>query len=91
MQRSIASFFQPKSKDKDIQKKSTDEPVKKPVKSPLKVQNGAREVDSPVKKVAKRRRQIVDSDDDEVPVVKDVAAKGQGDKEASGKTEKVKG
>uniref|UniRef100_A0AAQ5Y996 DNA ligase n=1 Tax=Amphiprion ocellaris TaxID=80972 RepID=A0AAQ5Y996_AMPOC len=88
MQRSIASFFQAKSKDKEIQKKTTNEPVKKPVKSPLKVQNGAREADSPIKKVVKRRRQIVDSDDDEVPVVKDVAAKGQGDKDASGKTEK---
>ncbi|XP_062285030.1 DNA ligase 1 [Scomber scombrus] len=90
MQRSIASFFQPKSKDKDIQKKANDEPVKKPVKSPLKVQNGVREADSPVKKVAKRSRQILDSDDDEAaPVVKEpVATKGQGDKEAANKKEK---
>ncbi|KAM7379731.1 hypothetical protein PAMP_005262 [Pampus punctatissimus] len=91
MQRSIASFFQPKSKEKDIQKKTSDEPVKKPVKSPLKVQNGVQEADSPIKKVAKRSRQILDSDDDEdeAPVVKEqVAAKGQGDKEASIKTEK---
>lgn len=89
MQRSIASFFQPKSKDKDIQKKNSDEPVKKPVKSPLKVQNGVQEVDSPVKKVAKRSRQILDSDDDEAPVVKEqVATKGQVDKGAPGKKEK---
>ncbi|XP_070774867.1 DNA ligase 1 [Enoplosus armatus] len=89
MQRSIASFFQPKSKDKDVQKKTSDETVKKPAKSPLKVQNGVREAESPIKKVAKRSRQILDSDDDEAPVVKEqVATKGQGDKEALGKTEK---
>ncbi|XP_030258803.1 DNA ligase 1 [Sparus aurata] len=88
MQRSIASFFQPKSKDKDTQKKTTAGPVKKPAKSPLKVQNGVQEVDSPVKKVVKRSRQILDSDDDDdAPVVKEVATKRQGDKEA-GKTEK---
>ncbi|XP_041804951.1 DNA ligase 1 [Chelmon rostratus] len=81
MQRSIASFFQPKSKDKDVPKKTTDEPVKKPAKSPLKVQNGVQEADSPIKKVAKRSRQILDSDDDEAPVIKEqVATKGQGDK-----------
>lgn len=86
MQRSIASFFQPKSKD--IQKKAAEEPVKKPIKSPLKVQNGVHEADSPIKKVAKRCRQILDSDDDEAPVVKEqVPGKGQGDKEAPGKTE----
>ena len=63
----------------------------RPVKSPLKVQNGVQEVDSPVKKVAKRSRQILDSDDDEeAPVVKEpVATKGQGDKEAANKKEKV--
>lgn len=62
MQRSIASFFQPKAKEK----KSTDEPVKKPVKSPLKVQNGAHEVESPIKKPPpKRSRQILDSDEEE--------------------------
>ncbi|KAF1384066.1 hypothetical protein PFLUV_G00138410 [Perca fluviatilis] len=90
MQRSIASFFQPKCKDKDMQKKSTDGPVKKPVKSPLKVQNGVQKADSPVtKKVAKRSRQILDSDDDDAPVIKEqVATKGYGDKEALGKTEK---
>uniref|UniRef100_A0AAQ6INM9 DNA ligase n=1 Tax=Anabas testudineus TaxID=64144 RepID=A0AAQ6INM9_ANATE len=90
MQRSIASFFQPKSKDKDIQKKTTDETVKKPVKSPLKVQNGVQEVDSPIKKVAKRSRQILESDEeDEASVVKEqVISKGQGDKEAPSKTEK---
>lgn len=90
MQRSIASFFQPKSKDRDTQKKTTDEPVKKSVKSPLKVQNGVQEAESPVKKVAKRCRQILDSDDDEAPVVKEqVATKCQGDKEAPSKTEKI--
>ncbi|XP_032388316.1 DNA ligase 1 isoform X2 [Etheostoma spectabile] len=91
MQRSIASFFQPKSKDsKDVQKKSTDKPVKKPVKSPLKVQNGVQKADSPVtKKVAKHSRQILDSDDDDAPVVKEqVATKGHGDKEALSETEK---
>lgn len=63
----------------------------RPVKSPLKVQNGAVETDSPIKKVAKRSRQILDSDEDEAPVVKEqVAAKGQGDKDASSKTEKVR-
>uniref|UniRef100_A0A671URE0 DNA ligase n=1 Tax=Sparus aurata TaxID=8175 RepID=A0A671URE0_SPAAU len=52
------------------------------------VQNGVQEVDSPVKKVVKRSRQILDSDDDDdAPVVKEVATKRQGDKEA-GKTEK---
>ncbi|XP_061587850.1 DNA ligase 1 [Cololabis saira] len=88
MQRSIASFFQPKSKDKEIQKKAADEPVKKLVKKPLKVQNGVQEPDSPVKKVAKRSRQILDSDDDETPVVKEQAVtNGQGNKGAVGKTE----
>lgn len=47
-------------------------------KSPLKVQNGAPETDSPIKKVAKRTRQILDSDDDEAPAVKeDVVTKQQ--------------
>ncbi|KAF7655755.1 hypothetical protein LDENG_00050700 [Lucifuga dentata] len=88
MQRSIASFFQPKNKDKDIKKK-VDKPVKEPVKSPLKVQNGVQEADSPIKKVAKRSRQILDSDDDEAPLVKEqVASKGQGNREAAGKREK---
>ncbi|KAK2822768.1 hypothetical protein Q5P01_022833 [Channa striata] len=92
MQRSIASFFQPKSKDPP--KKTADEPLKKPVKSPLKVQNGVQnvvqETYSPIKKVAKRSRQILDSDDDdEAPVGKEqVASKGQGDKEAASNTEK---
>ena len=64
----------------------------RPAKSPLKVQNGVQEADSPIKKVAKRSRQILDSDDDEAPAVKEqVATKGQGDKEAPVKTEKVKG
>ncbi|KAK5860365.1 hypothetical protein PBY51_021849 [Eleginops maclovinus] len=85
MQRSIASFFQPKGKD--VQKKTSDEPVKKPVKSPLKVQNGVQEADSPVKKVVKRSRQILDSDDDEAPVVKEQVATN-GDKEATAKPEK---
>lgn len=58
--------------------------VSRPIKSPLKVQNGVQEADSPIKKVAKRSRQIVDSDEDEVPLVKE-----QGDKGAPAKTEKV--
>lgn len=72
--------------------------VSRPVKSPLKVQNGVREADSPIRKVSKRSRQILDSDSDNdeeaAPVVKEqaaaAAAKGQGDKEAPGKREKVK-
>ncbi|XP_077381862.1 DNA ligase 1 isoform X1 [Festucalex cinctus] len=60
----IRSFFQPKTKSKDVQKKVSDEQVKKPVKSPLKAQNGVHQEDSPVKKVAKRKRRILDSDDD---------------------------
>ncbi|KAM4552272.1 DNA ligase 1 [Odontesthes bonariensis] len=88
MQRSIASFFQPKSKEKGVPKKTVEEPVNKPVKSPLKVQNGVREAGSPIKKVAKRSRQILDSSDDETPVVKEQAVtKGQADK-APAKTEK---
>uniref|UniRef100_A0A667ZE93 DNA ligase n=1 Tax=Myripristis murdjan TaxID=586833 RepID=A0A667ZE93_9TELE len=59
--------------------------------SPLKVQNGVQEADSPIKKVVKRSRQILDSDDDEAPVVKEqVTPKGQGDKETPAKKEKVK-
>ncbi|XP_024134862.1 DNA ligase 1 [Oryzias melastigma] len=89
MQRSIASFFQPKSKDKDIQKKANDDHLKKIAKSPLKVQNGVQEVDSPIKKTAKRSRQILDSDEDEAPLVKEQAApEEQGGKKAPGKTEK---
>ncbi|XP_048084203.1 DNA ligase 1 [Alosa alosa] len=63
MQRSIASFFQPmKGKEKnDGQVKVKSESVK----SPLKLQNGNQEVDSPVKKLSKRSRQILDSDDEE--------------------------
>lgn len=53
--------------------------------------NGIPEPDSPIKKVAKRSRQILDSDDDETPVDKEqVTAKGHGNKEALGKTDKVK-
>lgn len=64
--------------------------VSRPVKSPLKAQNGVREEDSPIKKVAKRSRQILDSDEDEAPAVKEqAAAGGQGDKEAKTE-EKVK-
>lgn len=59
------------------------------VKSPLKVQNGVQEAESPIKKVAKRSRQILDSDDDDVPAVKEqVATKGE--KDVAGKTEKVR-
>ncbi|KAI4885457.1 hypothetical protein NFI96_014405 [Prochilodus magdalenae] len=65
MQRSIASFFQPmKSKEKN------DGPVKvksEPVKSPLKTQNGEKDCDSPVK-MSKRRRPIIDSDDEDQQV-----------------------
>uniref|UniRef100_A0A8C5ASC6 DNA ligase n=1 Tax=Gadus morhua TaxID=8049 RepID=A0A8C5ASC6_GADMO len=60
-----SSFFQPKGKEKDIKKKT--------VKSPLKAQNGVKETDSPVKKVVKRSRQLMDSDDDDTPVVKEQA------------------
>ncbi|TWW73983.1 hypothetical protein D4764_15G0013790 [Takifugu flavidus] len=76
MQRSIASFFQPRNKDK----KATEEPTKKATKSPLKVQNRVPEADSPIKKVAKRGRHVLDSDDDDVPAVKEEVTK-QADKE----------
>lgn len=33
------------------------------------MQNGVPEADSPIKKVAKRSRQVLDSDDDEAPAV----------------------
>ncbi|XP_016385442.1 DNA ligase 1 isoform X2 [Sinocyclocheilus rhinocerous] len=73
MQRSIASFFQPmKSKEKsDGQVKAKTEPVK----SPLKIQNGMQENDSPVKKVHKRSRAIIDSDDEDQPIVKEQVPK----------------
>ena len=45
------------------------------MKSPLKVQNGVQETASPVKKVVKRSRQILDSDDDEPPIVKEQVPK----------------
>lgn len=64
--------------------------ISRPAKSPLKVQNGVQEADSPVKKVVKRSRQILDSDDDEAPVVTEqVVTKGQADKEALATKEKV--
>lgn len=55
------------------------------------MQNGVQEADSPVKKVCKRSRQILDSDDEEAPVVKEqIATKAQpGNKEAAAKMEKV--
>lgn len=55
-------------------------------KSPLKVQNRVPEADSPIKKVAKRGRHVLDSDDDDVPAVKEEVTK-QADKEV--KREKV--
>lgn len=56
-------------------------------KSPLKVQNRVPEADSPIKKVVKRSRHILDSDDDDVvPAVKEEVTK-QADKEV--KREKV--
>ncbi|XP_067308719.1 DNA ligase 1 [Pseudorasbora parva] len=69
MQRSIASFFQPmKGKEKsDGQVKVKAEPIK----SPLKIQNGVQEFDSPVKKVHKRSRAIIDSEDEDQPMVKE--------------------
>lgn len=48
-------------------------PTPRPVKSPLKTQNGVQEADSPVKKVVKRSRQILDSDDDDAPTVTEQA------------------
>lgn len=55
------------------------------------MQNGVQEVDSPIKKTAKRSRQILDSDEDEAPLVKEQAApEEQGGKKAPGKTEKVR-
>lgn len=55
-------------------------------KSPLKVQNRVPEADSPIKKVVKRSRHILDSDDDDIPAVKEEVTK-QADKEV--KREKV--
>lgn len=46
-------------------------------KSPLKVQNGVSEADSPIKKVAKRSRQVVDSDDDDEEEAPAVVTKQQ--------------
>ncbi|XP_059419246.1 DNA ligase 1-like [Carassius carassius] len=73
MQRSIAAFFQPmKSKEKsDGQLKAKTEPVK----SPLKIQNGVQENYSPVKKVHKRSRAIIESDDEDQPIVKEQVPK----------------
>lgn len=45
------------------------------MKSPLKIQNGVQESDSPVKKVHKRSRVIIDSDDEDQPVVKEQVPK----------------
>uniref|UniRef100_A0A8C9W5V5 DNA ligase n=1 Tax=Scleropages formosus TaxID=113540 RepID=A0A8C9W5V5_SCLFO len=73
---SFRSFFQP-MKEKEKEGRKTDGQNKERtelVKSPLKPQNGLQECDSPVKKVTKRCRQIIDSDDDEQPVVKEQAA-----------------
>uniref|UniRef100_A0A8C5EAJ8 DNA ligase n=1 Tax=Gouania willdenowi TaxID=441366 RepID=A0A8C5EAJ8_GOUWI len=65
-------------------------PHHRPVKSPLKVQNGVQEVESPVKKVTKRSRQILDSDEDDVPVVKEQATPKRKEAiETLDKTEKV--
>lgn len=44
-------------------------------KSPLKMQNGEQESDSPIKKVHKRSRAIIDSDDEDQPMVKEQAPK----------------
>ncbi|XP_048867198.1 DNA ligase 1 isoform X2 [Brienomyrus brachyistius] len=67
MQRSIASFFQPmKGKEKEGSKSDGVAKDKtEPVKSPLKPQNGVAECDSPVKKVSKRSRRIIDSDEEQ--------------------------
>lgn len=59
-------------------KEKSDGQVKvkpEPVKSPLKLQNGVQESDSPVKKVNKRSRAIMDSDDEDQPVVKEQVTK----------------
>ncbi|XP_030631185.1 DNA ligase 1 [Chanos chanos] len=78
MQRSIASFFMPlKGKEKsDGQAKGKSEQVK----SPLKMQNGVQESDSPVKKLSKRNRPIIESDDDDQPTRKEQVAKEGGDR-----------
>lgn len=47
----------------------------RPVKSPLKIQNGVQENDSPVKKVHKRSRAIIESDDEDQPIVKEQGPK----------------
>lgn len=45
------------------------------MKSPLKIQNGIQESDSPIKKVHKRSRVIIDSDDEDQPMVKEQVPK----------------
>lgn len=45
------------------------------MKSPLIIQNGVQESDSPVKKVNKRSRAIIDSDDEDQPVVTEQVTK----------------
>lgn len=41
------------------------------------MQNGVPEADSPIRKVAKRSRQILDSDDEEAPAKEEVVRKQQ--------------
>lgn len=52
------------------------------------MQNSAHEAESPIKKVAKRSHQILDSDEDEPPA-EQVTTKGLGNKEPLASTEKV--
>ncbi|XP_045080875.1 DNA ligase 1 [Coregonus clupeaformis] len=79
------AFFLPKT-GKEKESKKSDGPVKEkpePVKSPLKVQNGVHnEPDSPVKQFRKHSRQILHSDDDEAPAVKEQAVKQEQDDKA---------
>lgn len=62
--------------------------ISRPVKSPLKVQNSAHEADSPIKKVAKRSHQILDSDEDEPPA-EQVTTKGLANNEPLASAEKA--
>ncbi|XP_062843493.1 DNA ligase 1 [Trichomycterus rosablanca] len=75
MQRSIASFFQPKCKEKNNE---TTETKSEPIKSPLKPQNSEQDCDSPVKKISKRSRAILDSDDEDQQIVKEDSKQGDG-------------
>uniref|UniRef100_A0AAY4B1B4 DNA ligase n=1 Tax=Denticeps clupeoides TaxID=299321 RepID=A0AAY4B1B4_9TELE len=83
------SFFQPlKGKEKNGDKLKVKSET---VKSPLKPQNGTQEADSPVKKLSKRSRPILDSDDDDdQPTGKEQTTNKNKDEPVKAAKEKVK-